>query len=41
MMKWFETDGYGADIDRVMQIHPHTLGLRGWLREQSAWKVRK
>jgi len=37
MMKWFGTDGYGADIPMLKQKNPELLDLATWLDTKSGW----
>ncbi len=37
-MKWFSTDGYGADIAKLKAIHPGLKDFGMWLDTDSAWK---
>ena len=38
MFKWFGTDGFGADIPALRQLHPDMLTWGDWLEQKSAWK---
>lgn len=38
MFKWFQTDGYGADIQALRKQHPQLLTFGDWLDQKSAWR---
>jgi hypothetical protein len=40
MFKWFETDGYGADIAALKKIEPTLQDYETWLKETSRWKAK-
>jgi hypothetical protein len=35
MLKWFGSDGYGADILKVREMHPELLDMETWMKEES------
>jgi hypothetical protein len=37
MVRWFGTDGYGADIQKLRKIHPGLLDLEAWIKEESVF----
>jgi uncharacterized protein YbjT (DUF2867 family) len=37
MMKWFETDGYAADIPALKKTDPELLNFETWLGTRSGW----
>ncbi|KAK5081125.1 hypothetical protein LTR70_009141 [Exophiala xenobiotica] len=36
MFKWFETDGYGCDIEKCRRLNPQMKDFKTWLKEESA-----
>ncbi|KAI0853932.1 NAD(P)-binding protein [Daldinia vernicosa] len=38
MFRWFETDGYGVDIDALRAEEPRVQNLEAWLRESSKFE---
>lgn len=38
MFDWFETDGFGADLEANRERFPFMMDFRTWVREESAWK---
>jgi hypothetical protein len=40
MLKWFGSDGYGADIKNVRDMHPGLLDMETWLKEESDYVSR-
>ncbi|WWC63747.1 uncharacterized protein I303_106352 [Kwoniella dejecticola CBS 10117] len=37
MLDWFDSDGYGADIEKVREIHPGLMSLKEWMKEKSVY----
>ncbi|KAF2762935.1 NmrA-like family protein [Pseudovirgaria hyperparasitica] len=37
MFKWFETEGYAADIEGLRKIHPRLKNFTTWLNEESGY----
>lgn len=37
MVRWFGTDGYGADINMLKTLHPGLLTMEAWIKEESAF----
>lgn len=35
MFKWFETEGYGADIQKCRRLNPDMMDFKTWLKEES------
>lgn len=35
MVRWFGTDGYGADINKLKTMHPGLLNMESWIKEES------
>lgn len=35
MVRWFGTDGYGADIKKLKTMHPGLLDMESWITEES------
>lgn len=35
MFRWFEEDGYGANVERCRRINPQMLNFETWLKEES------
>lgn len=40
MIRWFGSDGYGADIAANKQKHPKILNFEQWLREESKFQTK-
>lgn len=40
MFKWFEREGYGADIAALRKEEPSLQDLETWLRDSSKWKTK-
>lgn len=38
MFRWFEEEGYGADVKECRRWKPGMMGWEEWLREASPWK---
>lgn len=38
MFKWFDKEGFGADIPALKQKHPGLMDFETWLQQNSAWK---
>ncbi len=38
MFRWFDEEGYGADIPALRKMHPGLLGLGDWLVKESQFK---
>ena len=36
MFKWFETDGYGCDVEKCKRLNPQMKDFRTWLKEESS-----
>lgn len=36
MFKWFETDGYGCDLQKCRKLNPNMKDFKTWLEEESA-----
>src|ERR1700712_4157126 len=34
MVRWFGTDGYGADIKKLRSMHPGLLDMEAWIKEE-------
>ena len=37
MIRWFASDGYRADIQRLRSMHPELLDMEKWIKEESAF----
>ena len=37
MMKWFKTDGYGADVRNLRTVHPGLMNFETWMQKKSAF----
>ncbi|QDS69608.1 hypothetical protein FKW77_008741 [Venturia effusa] len=35
MVRWFGSDGYGADIGKLKSMHPGLLDMESWIKEES------
>lgn len=35
MFKWFETDGYGCDLEKCKRLNPQMKDFKTWLKEES------
>lgn len=35
MVRWFGSDGYGADINKLKTMHPGLLNMESWIKEES------
>lgn len=40
MIRWFKTDGYGADIEKLRKLYPGTLTMEQWIREKSSFTAK-
>lgn len=40
MIKWFATDGYGADIKKLKSVHPDLMDMETWLVKKSAFETK-
>jgi len=40
MMKWFYSDGYGANINELRRIHPDLLDFGAWLEKESKFQTK-
>lgn len=38
MFKWFEDDGYGADLEKCKRLNPELLNFETWVKEESYHK---
>jgi hypothetical protein len=38
MLRWFGTDGYGADIPKLKKIHPRLMDMESWIKKESNFK---
>lgn len=38
MFKWFDKEGFGADIPKLKQVHPALMNFETWLQQKSAWR---
>ncbi|QDS69818.1 hypothetical protein FKW77_010512 [Venturia effusa] len=41
MFDWFYTDGYGANIDELKEMHPGLLDLGTWLEKEGGFPLKK
>jgi len=41
MFVWFETDGYGADIEALRKMEPRLQDFETWLKESSKWTAKQ
>jgi hypothetical protein len=39
MVRWFGTDGYGADIQRLRTMHPGLMDMETWIKKDSKFKT--
>jgi len=37
MWRWFDTEGFGADVTALKKEHPGLLSFKDWLENDSAW----
>jgi uncharacterized protein YbjT (DUF2867 family) len=41
MFRWFNSDGYGADIEGLKKIHPGLLNLDQWLEKEGKFELKE
>lgn len=41
MLRWFETDGYGVDVEKLREEEPRVQDFETWLRESSRFECTK
>ena len=39
MVRWFGSDGYGADIEKLRRMHPGLKDMETWIKTESNWKM--
>jgi hypothetical protein len=39
MVRWFGSDGYGADIPQVRKMYPNMMDMETWIKNESKFKA--